>query len=109
MLQKTLKRQRYIRSIVKINIVYADLKTKIRELKGLEYTIIGTKVDGGKSLNTFSKLDKYVIIMGNEGNGISEDVLSLCDEYLYIPMDKSCESLNVGVAASIIAYSLNMR
>ena len=95
--------------LFKINIVYADLKTKIRELKGLEYTIIGTKVDGGKSLNTFSKLDKYVIIMGNEGNGISEDVLSLCDEYLYIPMDKSCESLNVGVAASIIAYSLNMR
>ena len=42
--------------------------------------------------------------MGNEGNGVSQDLLDLCDEYIYIPMHNNCESLNVGVATSIILY-----
>ena len=45
--------------------------------------------------------------MGNEGAGVSTKVLDLCDKYLYIPMNSNCESLNVGVATSIILYSLN--
>ena len=44
--------------------------------------------------------------MGNEGQGVSQELLDLCDEYLYIPMNKKCESLNVGVATSIILYEL---
>lgn len=95
--------------LFKINIIYASLKDIIQELRKENYTIIGTKVDGGKSLNTFSKPLKYVIIMGNEGNGVRKEILDLCEQYLYIPMNENCESLNVGVATSIIAYSLNMR
>ena len=45
--------------------------------------------------------------MGNEGNGIQEDILELCDEYVYIPMSDVCESLNVGVATSILLYELS--
>ena len=95
--------------LFKTNVIYADLEDMIKQLKEQKYVIIGTKVDGGKDLNTFSKPDKYVIIMGNEGNGVKKSILELCDTYLYIPMNNNCESLNVGVATSIIAYSLNMR
>ena len=45
--------------------------------------------------------------MGNEGNGVSNSLLELCDDYLYIPMNSKCESLNVGVATSIILYELD--
>ena len=45
--------------------------------------------------------------MGNEGTGVKEEILSMCDEYLYIDMNKKCESLNVGVATSIILYELD--
>ena len=45
--------------------------------------------------------------MGNEGNGVREEILELCDEYLYIDMNHNCESLNVGVATSIILYELD--
>ena len=45
--------------------------------------------------------------MGNEGQGVEEAILELCDEYLYIDMDDRCESLNVGVATSIILYELD--
>ena len=44
--------------------------------------------------------------MGNEGAGVSNDTLDKCDKYLYIPMNNNCESLNVGVATSIILYEL---
>ena len=44
--------------------------------------------------------------MGNEGNGVTDKLLDKCDEYIYIPMSNECESLNVGVATSIILYEL---
>ena len=44
--------------------------------------------------------------MGNEGNGVSKKILDMCDEYIYIEMNKACESLNVAVATSIILYEL---
>lgn len=45
--------------------------------------------------------------MGNEGNGVSSYINDLCDGAIYIPMNKSCESLNVGVATSIILYEMS--
>ena len=45
--------------------------------------------------------------MGNEGKGVSKEILDMCDEYLYINMNEACESLNVAVATSIILYELD--
>ena len=45
--------------------------------------------------------------MGNEGNGISNEVSKLVDKNIYIKMNDDCESLNVSVAASIILYELD--
>lgn len=93
--------------IFHINVVIADLKNVISLLKGKKFKIMGTKVTHGKSLKSIEKVEKFAIIMGNEGNGVSEDILDICDEYLYIDMNHNCESLNVGVATSIILYELD--
>lgn len=90
--------------IFHINIVIEDLFDFIPKIKG-KYPIYGTKVDGGKPLDEFKK-DKFAIIMGNEGNGVKKEILDMCDEYMYIPMNQNCESLNVAVATSIILYVL---
>ena len=45
--------------------------------------------------------------MGNEGNGVRSNILDLCSDYIYIDMNETCESLNVGVATSIILYELD--
>ena len=50
--------------------------------------------------------NKYAIIVGNEGNGVKKEISALCDGFIYIKMNKKCESLNVGVATSIILYEL---
>lgn len=90
-----------------LNIVIADINEFGPKLKDENYKIYGTKVTHGKSLKTIEKVSKFVIIMGNEGNGISELSSELCDEFIYIDMNDRCESLNVGVATSIILYELD--
>jgi len=92
-----------------INIIVKELSEVITELKKKEIPVYGTKVDYGMDVRTFKEKDrrKYCLVMGNEGNGVSDSVLELCDEYLYIGMNEVVESLNVGVATSIILYELN--
>lgn len=93
--------------IFHLNIVISDINEFGSKLKDEGYKIYGTKVTHGKSLKTIEKVSKFVIIMGNEGNGISELSSELCDEFIYIDMNGLCESLNVGVATSIILYELD--
>ncbi len=90
-----------------INISVKNLEEFIPELKDLGYQILGTKVTLGNDLKTLEKKQKFAIIMGNEGNGVKKELLDMCDEYIYIKMNKSCESLNVAVATSIILYELD--
>ena len=89
--------------IFKVNIIKCDLYDFLNKIKG-NIPIYGTRVTLGKDLKSIEKNLKFAIIMGNEGNGVNQKLLDLCDEYLYIPMNKTCESLNVGVATGIILY-----
>lgn len=93
--------------IFHLNIIIEDVENIVPKLKDQGYKIYGTNVMYGKSLKSIEKSDKFVIIMGNEGNGISEVSEELCDEFIYIDMNSCCESLNVGVATSIILYELD--
>lgn len=90
-----------------INILNENLNETIPKLKNNNYSIIGTKLTDGIELEKFDKPSKYALIMGNEGRGVSLELLKECDNYLYIKMNEKCESLNVGVATSIILYKLN--
>jgi len=47
------------------------------------------------------------IVLGNEGDGISPEVLEACDEAVAIPMPPTVDSLNVGAAAAIFLYEAN--
>ena len=89
------------------NILVRDLTEEINKLKQDNYYIIGTKVTGGKKVETIEKKYKFAIIVGNEGSGMSKYLDDLCDTFAYIDMNEKCESLNVGVAASILLYELD--
>ena len=90
-----------------LNIVREDIPNVIEKLKENNFTIYGTDVVNGIDIKDVQKTLKYAIIMGNEGNGISEEVKKLVDKNIYIEMNSNCESLNVAVSASIILYELN--
>ena len=93
--------------IFHINVVRENIEETVDNLKKNGYKIYATKVNGGKSIKDIEDLKKFAIIMGNEGNGVRPSLLNTCDEYLYIDMNKNCESLNVAVATSIILYELD--
>lgn len=89
------------------NIITCNIIDKIKYLKDNSYTIYGTKVDGGSNIKDINLPSKYVLVIGNEGNGMSDIVSNLCDEYLYIKMNNRVESLNAGVATSILLYEMD--
>lgn len=93
--------------IFHINIIEKDLKEFVPYLKENNYKIYGTKVTDGKSLKNIYKCEKFAIIVGNEGNGLNQEMINLTDEFIYIKMNNNCESLNVAVATSIILYELD--
>ena len=67
--------------------------------------IITTSLDGG-SLEKEDFEDPFVVVIGNEANGVSKGVLEKSSKEVKIPMPGLAESLNAGVAASIIMYEI---
>lgn len=92
-------------AIFKLNIIREDLKDSINNLKKLGVVIYGTDVLSGKDITSIPK-GGYAVIMGSEGNGVSDEIRKLVDSNIYIKI-KDVESLNVAVCASIILYELS--
>lgn len=90
-------------AIFKLNFLHKNIVEFIDELN--DYDIYGTSVVNGIELDNVTMNKKIAIILGNEGNGISEEVFKKLNKNIYIPMENT-ESLNVSVAASIIMYKL---
>ena len=91
--------------ILKVNIIRCDLCEFLSKLDN--YKIYGTSVVNGKNIKDVKEKNNIVVVMGNEGTGVTNEVQELCNDFIYIPMNKNCESLNVAVASSIIMHELN--
>jgi len=82
----------------------SDMKKEILRYKDRGYQIIGTALKGGIPLKTYKPTnEKIFLLLGNEGNGLPEDVLALCDDILFVE-STGFESLNVLAAGSILMY-----
>ncbi len=91
-----------------INIIRRNLNEVIPKLKEDGYFIYTTDVSGGEDIRNIKIQEdqKIALVMGNEGNGVSDNITSLADKKVYIKMNPLVESLNVGVATSILLYEL---
>lgn len=89
-----------------INIISKDLSSSIEEIHNRGIKVYATDVVDGIDVRTLTDKSKYALVMGNEGNGVSKEIKELCDKNLYIKMNDKAESLNVGVATSILLYEL---
>ena len=92
--------------LFKVNVIRKDIKEVINKLKKDNYLIFGTNVSSGVDVRSIKAL-KYALVMGNEGQGVKKEIQDMCDKNIYIEMNSKCESLNVGVATSILLYELN--
>ena len=91
--------------IFHLNILYTDIISFIKNHSFLK--IYGTSVVNGTKISNIKFIDKVGIIIGNEGRGMSKELIKYCNDLIYIPMNSLCESLNAGVSASIIMYEVS--
>lgn len=91
--------------IFNINIIRSNLLDILPKLKTLGYKIYGTDVVDGTNVKDVNE-EKCIVVIGSEGQGMSEKVKNMCDGFIYINMSDKCESLNAAVAGSIIMYDM---
>lgn len=65
-----------------------------------------TSLENAKPYHTISYAKRTMIILGNEGNGVSREIIEMCDQAITIPMYGDIESLNVSIAAALCMYKV---
>lgn len=86
-------------------IMVTNLVNAINKLKDKGYFVYSADMDG-KNYQKVDYADKVVLIIGNEGNGISNIIRNNSDEIVSIPMKGIINSLNASVAAAILIYGI---
>ena len=96
-------------SRLKIN-QYDDIFATLKTLRAKGYKIFAAEVTADATpLAEATVPEKWVLLMGHEGKGLSQEVLDACDEAVQIEMDPDIKSFNVGVAASIMMYQFKQQ
>lgn len=90
--------------IFRVNIVKSDnLVETLKQLQNKGFEVVVTSLDTTTNIYNIH-YNKKVIVIGNEANGVSQEVQNIADKKVIIPMLGKTESLNAGVAAGIMIY-----
>jgi 23S rRNA (guanosine2251-2'-O)-methyltransferase len=82
----------------------------VKSLKSNGYIIVGIEqAEGSVSLDKFriDRSGKYALIFGHEVNGVSQEVLDMCDYCIEIPQFGTKHSFNIAISAGIVLWELN--
>ena len=91
-----------------LKIIRGDIKEFILKLKESNYDIISTYLDSSSvNINNIETKEKHCVVMGNEGQGVSKEIINLSNIKTIIPMNSNVDSLNVAVASGIVMYKIN--
>ncbi|MDE5722485.1 MAG: RNA methyltransferase [Clostridia bacterium] len=89
--------------IFRVNVYCGSREEVLEQLKDIP--LICADMDG-ENIFDFTPPEKFCLCIGNEGGGISAEVLSRAAYTVKIPMRETCESLNAAVSAGIAMYTL---
>ena len=91
-------------AIYRVNIIKSkNIIETLKNMKKHKYEIVATSLQTDKTIYDVDYKNK-VIVIGNEANGVSKEVLELSNEKVKIPMSGQTESLNAAVATGVILY-----
>ncbi len=79
-----------------------------RDLRAKGYQIWATDLNTSHSINTLDWSKPIAIVLGNEKDGVSEEMKGLCDGTFRIPMLGFSQSFNISVAAALIFYHAHL-
>jgi RNA methyltransferase, TrmH family len=78
--------------------------SRLRALADKHIPMYACVADSGDSIVKSDLRGRFAFVIGNEGAGISDEILAFCDGRLHVPCPGSVESLNAAIAASIVLY-----
>jgi 23S rRNA (guanosine2251-2'-O)-methyltransferase len=94
-----------------VRMPVAQAVNLVRQLKAYQDAgcmVVGLAADGDVSLPELDlATGPLVVVVGSEGKGLSRLVAETCDQIVSIPMASTLESLNAGVAASVVLYAID--
>lgn len=84
-----------------------DLEKVIAELKDKGVSIYAAHLKGNHAYDEEDYTKACGFLIGNEGNGLSNEIAELADTYIKIPMEGRVESLNAAISAALLMYEAN--
>lgn len=84
-----------------------NLAATIADLQSKGYQTYAAALDSSAvTLSSLAVTPKTCFVVGNEGHGLSKEIIAACQNSVFIPMTETCESLNASVAASLLMWEL---
>lgn len=87
--------------------VTEDLPSTLRDLKASGITLYAAHLQGEHSYDEEDYTKACGFLIGNEGNGLTEETAKLADIRIRIPMEGQVESLNAAISATLLMYETN--
>jgi TrmH family RNA methyltransferase len=96
-------------SLFRLGVLSIELQTLLPRLREHGVRLIGTSSHKGEPLPSADLAGALALFVGNEGAGLPRDVLKELDETVVVPHSDRVESLNAGVATSIVLYEISQQ
>ena len=87
--------------------VTEDLAGTMKDLQGKGISLYAAHLKGEHSYDEEDYTKACGFLIGNEGNGLSDEIANLADTYIKIPMEGQVESLNAAISATLLMYEAN--
>ena len=88
-----------------MHFIEGDIDT-LRQYQKQGYTLYSADMNGENIFTKESIPSQHILVIGNEGNGLSQEVKAMVNEVVSIPMENGVESLNAIVSESILMYEM---
>ncbi len=95
-------------AVFQIPVIHAgDLAASLRDLAGRhQTTVLATLPHGRSSIHEADLSGNVCLVLGNEGDGVSQKILDVCTGNIAIPMTGGIDSLNVASASAVLLYDI---
>ena len=94
-------------SLFRMNVVRGELAGLCRQLRERGVRLVATSSHKGVALPEANLRGPLALLIGNEGAGLAREIMSAVDVVVSIPQAAAVESLNAGVAGSVILYEIS--
>lgn len=97
-------------SMFRVPFIIGEENQEILEyIKRAGFKIISTVINSDYSFDNIDKFNKICVVIGNEGQGISQEIIEASDINITIKMNGRAESLNASIAAGICIYEIRKK